>query len=184
MSNNDYLNSNGREKKGRYGVTVPKPFGFDIRDKVRPKSIRERKVENMVEEKKYEEDQLLSHTFRCKPIPPEVLQPRYHQIMQFNEDRRAKVKQDCIEITKQREAPFSFWNRDKAKMMQKSESEAGLNAECKRADFKANPIPKACSVLIYNQNLQEEEQARKKRIHEKAEMSYAKASMPSRMQKD
>jgi hypothetical protein len=30
----------------------------------------------------------------------------------------------------------------------------------------------------------EEEQARKKRIHEKAEMSYAKASMPSRMQKD
>jgi Uncharacterised protein family UPF0564 len=59
-------------------VTVPKPFGFDIRDKVRPKSIRERKVENMVEEKKYEEEALLRHTFRCKPIPSDVLQPRYH----------------------------------------------------------------------------------------------------------
>ena len=39
-------------------------------------------------------------------------------------------------------------------------------------------------MLIYNQTLQQEEQARKKRIHEQAEISYAKASMPSRMQKD
>ncbi len=31
--------------KGRYGVTVPKPFGFEIREKARPKSIRERKIE-------------------------------------------------------------------------------------------------------------------------------------------
>lgn len=69
-------------------------------------------------------------------------------------------------------------------MMKKSESEADLNAECRRPGFKANPIPKACSVLIYNQNLVEGEQARMKRIHEMAEKSYAKSSMPSRMQKD
>jgi hypothetical protein len=37
-------------------VTVPKPFAFDIRDKVRPKTIRERKIEQMVEEKQFEED--------------------------------------------------------------------------------------------------------------------------------
>ena len=37
------------EKKGKYGVTVPKPFGFDLRDKVKSKTIRERKVEAMVE---------------------------------------------------------------------------------------------------------------------------------------
>lgn len=36
-------------KKGRYGVTVPVPFSFDIREKVRPKSIREQKVELMLE---------------------------------------------------------------------------------------------------------------------------------------
>ena len=35
----------GNKKKGKYGVTVPKPFGFDVRDKTRSKSIRERKVE-------------------------------------------------------------------------------------------------------------------------------------------
>lgn len=48
VSGQDYEASAG-EKKGRYGVTVPKPFAFDIRDKVRPKSIREKKVENMLE---------------------------------------------------------------------------------------------------------------------------------------
>lgn len=69
-------------------------------------------------------------------------------------------------------------------MMKKSESESDINIELRRPAFKANPIPKACSVLIYEQNLVEAEQARKKRIHEQAEMSYAKASMPSRMQKD
>lgn len=68
--------------------------------------------------------------------------------------------------------------------MQKSNSAAALNQECTRAQFKANPIPKACTVLIYNQRIKEEEQARKKRIHEQAEISFAKSSMPSRMQKD
>jgi hypothetical protein len=32
-------------KKGKYGITVPKPFAFDLRDKTRHKSIRERKNE-------------------------------------------------------------------------------------------------------------------------------------------
>jgi hypothetical protein len=35
-------------KKGKYGVTVPKPFAFDLRDKTKSKSIRERKVEEMI----------------------------------------------------------------------------------------------------------------------------------------
>ncbi len=68
--------------------------------------------------------------------------------------------------------------------MRKSGSEAGLNVECQRKSFKANPIPKACSVLIYDKKMEEEEIARQKRIHEMAEISYAKSSMPSRMQKD
>jgi len=39
------------KRKGKYGITVPKPFEFDIRDKTRAKTIRERKVEEMVREK-------------------------------------------------------------------------------------------------------------------------------------
>jgi hypothetical protein len=37
-------------------VTVPKPFNFDLREKTRTKTIREKKVEEMVMEKKKDED--------------------------------------------------------------------------------------------------------------------------------
>ena len=64
-------------KKGKYGVTVPRPFGFDLRDKVKGKTIAERKFEAMMMEKKINENNIIKHQFRSKPIPPEVLIPRY-----------------------------------------------------------------------------------------------------------
>jgi hypothetical protein len=48
--------------------------------------------------------------------------------------------------------------------------------------FKANPIPKSCSVLMFNPAA--EEVARKKRIKELAESKLAQAAMPSRMKQD
>jgi|TARA_B110000285_G_scaffold199118_1_gene232046 hypothetical protein len=74
--------------KGKYGVTVPKPFGFDMRDKGKAKTIRERKVEQMVQERRLEEDALVKHQFRSKPIPPEVLIPRYQNIQEADLARR------------------------------------------------------------------------------------------------
>lgn len=87
-------------------------------------------------------------------------------------------------MTQETENPFSFWERDKLKQLQKAKSQPALDKECLRQSFKANPIPKVCSVLIYSQSMQKQEQERKKRVHEQAEISYSKARMPSRMQKD
>lgn len=87
-------------------------------------------------------------------------------------------------ITKENERPFSFWEKEKIKSLERSNTEPFLNIECQRQQFRANPIPKACSVLIYDKKIEEEEIARQKRIHEMAEISYGKSSMPSRMQKD
>jgi len=56
---------------------VPKPFDFDVRDKTKKKSIREKKVEEMIAEKKVKEENIIKYQFRCNPIPPEVLIPRY-----------------------------------------------------------------------------------------------------------
>jgi hypothetical protein len=39
-------------------VTVPKPFNFDLREKTRTKTIREKKVEEMVMEKRKDEDKV------------------------------------------------------------------------------------------------------------------------------
>lgn len=74
-------------------MTVPVPFKFDTREAVKPKTIRERKVEAMVMEKQMEEQSMLTNQFRCKPIPAAVLVPRYQQIQDKNEERRLRVKQ-------------------------------------------------------------------------------------------
>ena len=55
--------------------TVPDPFEFDNREKVRAKSIRERKVEEMIREKQLEEERILNHRFRANSVPGIVKTP-------------------------------------------------------------------------------------------------------------
>jgi hypothetical protein len=40
---------------------VPKPFGFDMRDKLKSKGIREKKLDEMVAEVKIKEENLIKH---------------------------------------------------------------------------------------------------------------------------
>jgi len=64
---------------------VPKPFGFDVRENTRAKSIRERKLDEMVKEKQYKEEMALKKKFKAKRPPPEVVAPRYDSILEKNE---------------------------------------------------------------------------------------------------
>jgi len=80
-------------KKGKYGITVPVPFAFDIRERTRPKSIKERRAELEHEEREADLRAHMNKVFRSKPIPPEVLQPRYQAITEANEERRMRIKQ-------------------------------------------------------------------------------------------
>lgn len=64
LTNKDYLaraQSAKQQRKGKYGVTVPKPFAFDTREAKRAKTIREWKVEAMVHEKEAKTVALLHH---------------------------------------------------------------------------------------------------------------------------
>jgi hypothetical protein len=47
LTTKDYA-ERSQSRKGKYGVTVPKPFNFDLREKTKSKTIREKKVEEMV----------------------------------------------------------------------------------------------------------------------------------------
>lgn len=149
MTAGDYAELGKSGKKGKYGVTVPRPFNFDLRDKNKTKTIRERKVEEMVNEKRQEEEKAVKTQFRSNPIPPEVLIPRYKTIIEGNIMRRMEVKKNSIALTKQNERPFTFYEREKLK--QKLDPEDYLPGDLKKPGFKANPIPRACSVLIFDQ---------------------------------
>lgn len=65
------------------------------------------------------------------------------------------MKQESIEITKQREAPFSFWEREKVRMAKKNDPEAGLVNDCKRPPFKANRMPDFSSIRIYGEEMRQ-----------------------------
>lgn len=143
-------------------MTVPRPFNFDLREKTRKKTIREKKVEEMVAEKKIEEENIIKKRFKHNPIPPEVLIPRYKTIIEANEMRRMEVKKNSLVITKQNEKPFSFYERDKLK--QNADPEDYLPYDLRKPSFKANPIPRACSVLIFDQMMKQQEQERQERI--------------------
>jgi hypothetical protein len=91
LTDKDYIaraHSAKTRGRGKYGVTVPKPFGFDTRDARKSVTIREMKVEQMVNEKRQEEDSIVKHQFRSKPIPPEVLIPRYYNMLEAEQARR------------------------------------------------------------------------------------------------
>ena len=94
---------------------MPKPFGFDLRDQTKTKTIAERKFEAAMMEKKINEDNIIKHQFRSKPTPPEVLIPRYQSILEADAARKEMIRSQSLAATKQREAPFSFWARDLAK---------------------------------------------------------------------
>jgi hypothetical protein len=106
--------------------------------------------------------------------------PRYKTILEANEMRRLEVKKNSLSITKAKERPFSFYERDKLK--QQPDPEEYLPYDLKKPHFKANPIPRACSVLIFDQMMKKQEQDREERIRKQAELNFSKARLPERMQ--
>jgi Uncharacterised protein family UPF0564 len=57
-----------------------------------------------------------------------------------------------------------------------------LPYDLKKPSFRANPIPRACSVLIFDQMMKKQEQERQERIRKQAELNFSKAKLPDRMQ--
>lgn len=65
--------------KGKYNVTVPVPFEFLNAEK--GFSIRQKKVEQMVNEKIREEERALSIEYRAREVPKSVKQNKFEKLM-------------------------------------------------------------------------------------------------------
>ena len=63
--------------KGKYRITIPGDPAFMKRDKKKGKSIRERKLEEMIKYKYLEDEYEMSQQFRAKEVPKSTLEPRY-----------------------------------------------------------------------------------------------------------
>lgn len=109
-----------KDGKGKYNITVPVVFEFLNRAKEREgkKTIRERKLEEMLKEQKDKEREEKSVKFQANPIPRSTKEPLYQKIVAANEARRQEVRRMSIALTKQTEKPFSFYQRDMEKKLQ------------------------------------------------------------------
>ena len=89
-----------------------------------------------------------------------------------------------IALTKQRERPFSFHQRD----LERAKSAEGLRSEfqipdvMKVAPFKASIIPWRVRAPLYQEMIERTEYAREQRIKRNAEISLSLSKLPPRMQ--
>jgi hypothetical protein len=96
--------------KGKYNVTVPVPFEFSNAEK--GFSIRGKKVEKMVADKRRQEEKALAFVYKARDVPRHVKEDKFARITTANEERREEAKRLAMAKIKSTEAPFKFYERD------------------------------------------------------------------------
>ena len=159
-----------KEGKGKYNITVPVAFEFDSREK--KVTIREKKLDQMLRELK-SKDTVKKAPFRANDIPRSTREPLYQRIIHASEQRRQELKRMSIAITKQKERPFSFYERDCQRASSAGAAEFQI-PECMRVPpFKASIIPWKVRAPLYQEMVERSEYAREQRIKRNAEISLS-----------
>lgn len=168
---NKNLSFSQDKKEKPLKITVPAPFLFDERDNTN-------KIKRMLEEKTQKSK--VSHTFRANPVPEIVKQRNLlEKLNKEQELRREEVKKNSKLLTKQREKPFSFYERDlKQKKIRKKNK-----FEREKFKFKANPVPWYCSIPLLKKMNEEENAKREERVAKQAQITLNLAKLPPRMEK-
>ncbi|CAG9320755.1 unnamed protein product [Blepharisma stoltei] len=163
-----------KSSKSQHQFTVPEPFEFDTREKIKPKSIRQQKLDEMVLEKKLEEEFHLKYRPKANPIPAEVLIPKYQTLLAAQEARRLEVKRNSKAITEKLQKPFNFHSKEKSK---------NEEPKVEQYKFKAKPPPPTNNLPLYNQMSKQLEEERRSRIEAAAKKSLEEAKLPPRMER-
>ena len=166
--------------KGKYNVTVPVPFEFLHADK--GFSIRQRKVEQMVNEKEKEVERALSFEYKAREIPKSVKTKKYTKLMKEQEKRRTDAKRFAMAKIKSSEAPFTFYERDIKKQKDKQEQAELPPTYSDSTPFRAGKIPWRILVPLYKTMVDADENERDKRVKKNAEVSLSLSKLPPRME--
>lgn len=163
-----------------YKITVPKTFTFEKRAEMRPKTIREWKMQKMIEEKKLEESMSHQHFKAARP-PPEVLIPQYKNIVEKEKRRREDIKSTSKAKTKANEKLFNFYKREERKKQLKDEIKS--QEKQFKHTFKARNVPVECATEVMK-DPQTEKFIREERIKERAKKLYEESKLPPNMNKN
>jgi hypothetical protein len=161
-----------------FKITVPQPPKFENREKNKKTSIRQQKLIEMFNEEKQEEDKYRNYLIKANPIPITTSQPLYEQIVEEQKRHSEEVKALSCEITKAREKPFSFYERDK----ELSAKRAVIDNDPLRhvKPFKANPVPDFVRFEMLPEIQRQEEELRelrRQRAYELAKLAHSPPRM-------
>ena len=164
------------KKQAKFAPTVPRPFKFEARESTRPKTIKQRQMEELKAEKRREEEEILKYQYKAQPVPAEVLVPKLEAIIGAQEAKREKVRLESAKILSEKVKPFSFYYREQ----EKSKPKPAIPDF--QQQFKANPVPINASLPIFEQMMKNKEAIRKAKVKKAAEEALAQAKMPARME--
>ena len=166
--------------KGKYDVTVPKPFEFLNAEK--SFTIRQQKFEQMMEKKKKDEEKQLRTRVRAREVPASVKANKYEKMLKAQEEKREDAKRLSMARTKAKEAPFNFHERDVQAQKEKLQQAELPQSYANFTPFRAKKIPWRVLVPLYKTMVDDADNERVKRIKKQSQVSMSLSKLPPRME--
>lgn len=172
----DFVNKYKVSSKGELNFTIPKPFPFMKKDYHQRKL---RKMQEILEERKRKEDEVLGFRFRANDLRREMFISQFKNIIEQERFKRTQRTEQLKQKIVQEMKPFSFYETDEKKYKEKI---ARQSEGPQFLPFKANPVPWTSQVNLYDDLVKKSEDKRKIRIEERARGTLNNAKLPPRME--
>jgi len=173
---NEFVNKYKASKKSELNFTIPKPFPFMKKDYDQRKL---KKMEEILEERKRKEDNIMQHKFKANELKREIFISQFANIIEEEiykrKERTEKIKEKIVQEMK----PFSFYENDERKFKEKNQL---VSIPPQFLPFKANPVPWTSQVNLYDDIIKKSNETRKIRTEERARETLNNAKLPPRME--
>ncbi|XP_051725389.1 protein FAM161B [Ctenopharyngodon idella] len=155
------------------GIKPPRTTGTNSQGTV---TERQRKPLPQDSQKAKEEAELVEcqKQFRVAPVPEHIIKPLYNDLIHEQERLRKEGREQRRDFLLTMQKPFSFHKREEKKQERLKE----YKSEKTQAVCVRKPIPKAVSDPRFPEQLKEQEQQRKIRIHLRAQETLKASSAP------
>jgi len=172
----DFVNKYKVSSKSELNFTIPKPFPFMKKDY----GIRKlKKMEEILEERKRKEDEILGYRFHANEIKKDIFISQFVNIIEEEKTVRKHRTEILKEKIVQEMKPFTFYENDEKKYKERI---SRISEPLQFLPFKANPVPWTSQVNLYDDLIKKGTDNRKKRVEDRARDTLNNARLPPRME--
>lgn len=172
----DFVNRYKVSSKSELNFTIPKPFPFMKKDYNQRKL---KKMEEILEERKRKEDEILRYRFHANEVKKEIFISQFENIIEEEKFKRKQRTEKLKEKIVQEMKPFTFYENDEKKYKEKI---TRVSEGPQFLPFKANPVPWTSQVNLYEDLVKKSSDIRKKRVEVRARETLTNAKLPPRME--